>query len=88
MDEHVPDKARKSDIKKQKKNIQLSTKQHTIFLETDLSATVQLEETGKRNSKTKKVPYSQGKQELSWHHCKCKNQSGNSAIEASQLAYK
>ena len=68
---------------------ELSTEQRIIFLETDLSTTVQLEETGEGNSKTKQKNYhSQGKQELSWHHCKCKNQSGNLAIKTSKLAYK
>ena len=42
-------------MKNQKKTYtQLSTEQCTIFLETDPSPTVQLEETGKRKSKTKK----------------------------------
>ena len=34
------------------------------------------------------MPYSQGKQELSWHHCRRKNQSANSALETSKLANK
>ena len=58
MNGNILDKAGYSDEQSEKSSSTvhwLSKEQRIICLETDLSTTVQLEETGERNSKTKKI---------------------------------
>ena len=89
MDEHVPDKAWKSDEKAEKKKHTHSEALNNVL--SSLKQTyLQLYNWRKleREIPKKKCNYSLGKQELSWHHRKCKNQSANSAVEISKLAYK